>query len=283
MDFIAEHLAEVSMDNHLLTLPVEYTSDAAKGRTHWQLATTYQRIKSGALELGGAGAGMSAIRGLNLRWSIGAFVFCDRSSFGGGTVARPIAPGFSNSIPLDLPADATLSNLRGQLSETGGGVFASWRPRNGPFTLVGGLAFEQALQRGYRVDYTLTSGASAGAVGTLDYSATYRFWIPLAGVVWHWTRGRWEFAPRVQAGVPLPRAGWRGRISGAGFSVSGDAGTSGHGKHMGDPFAGIGLTVTYRPWHLSWDLGTALSQALIEPRIHEGVSNVWILSLRWEN
>ena len=52
---------------------------------------------------------------------------------------------------------------------------------------------------------------------------------------------------------------------------------------MGDPFAGIGLTVTYRPWHLSWDLGTALSQALIEPRIHEGVSNVWILSLRWEN
>ncbi len=283
MDFIAEHLAEVSMDNHLLTLPVEYTGDAAVGETDWQLATSYQRIASDALELSGAGAGIGANRTINPHWSLGAFAFADRSSFGGGAVARPVAPLFSDSIPLDLPADAILTDLRGQLSETGAGAFAVWHPPGSSYALIAGLAFEHLRQSGYRVDYTLTTGGSAGATGTLDYSATYRYWIPTLGVVWHWTRGSWDFAPRLQAGVPLPRRGWRGIISGPGFTVSGNTSTSGHGKHMGDPFAGVGLAVTYRPWHVSWDLGTLVSQALIEPRIHEGVSSVWILGLRWQH
>lgn len=281
MDFIAEHLSEVAMDNHLLTLPIWYSGNPRES-WDWQLDSGYQRITSGGLKLSGFGLGVGARRELATHWTIGGFAFFDEASFDGSPVARPVAPLFSNAIPLDLPADALLTNLRGRMSQVGAGFALSWQPEGRRYALMAGIAYDQVRLTGYRTDYLLTSGASAGASGTLDYSATYAFWIPMGGIEWRWTRGRWELAPRLHAGVPLPRYGWRGRILGPGFDIAGDTAASGNGKHMGDAFAGIGLGVTYRPWHLTTDLGTLVTQELIEPRIHEGVSAVWDLHLRWQ-
>jgi hypothetical protein len=282
MDFIAEHLSEVAMDNRLLTLPVWYSGEPGPRSLDWQFESGYQRIASGGLKLSGFDLGIGARRALNARWALGGFAVFDRSAFDGTTVARPVTPLFSDSIPLDLPADARLTNLRGHLTQSGAGLAATWRPPGRRYLLTAGVAYLSVRQQGYRIDYALTSGASAGASGTLDYSAAFHFWIPTAGIEWHWQRGSWELAPRLQAGIPLPRYGWRGRISGPGFDVAGDTDNIGNGKHMGDAFAGIGVAITYQPWHLSCDLGTLLSQELIEPRIHEGVSSVWMLNLRWQ-
>jgi hypothetical protein len=283
MDFIAEHLSEVAMDNRLLTLPMWYSGEPRARALDWQIETSYQRIASGGLKLDGAGFGLGMRRVLNDRWTVGGFAVFDRSAFDGTTVARPVAPLFSESIPLDLPADALLTNLRGHLTQSGAGLAVTWRPPEKRYAITAALTYLNVQQEGYRVDYTLTSGTSAGVSGTLDYSSTFHFWIPTAGIEWLWQRGSWELAPRMQAGMPLPRYGWRGRISGPGFDIAGDTNRIGNGKHMGDAFAGLGLAVTYRPWHLTCDLGTLLSQHLIEPRIHDGVSSVWMLNLRWQH
>jgi hypothetical protein len=58
---------------------------------------------------------------------------------------------------------------------------------------------------------------------------------------------------------------------------------SGNGKHFGDPSVTLGLDVTYRPAHLSLDIGTALTQQLLEPHVHRGVDSDWVLSVRWQH
>ncbi len=63
--------------------------------------------------------------------------------------------------------------------------------------------------------------------------------------------------------------------------MSGDTDTIGRGKHMGDPFAGFGLGVTYSPWRLTMDAGALLDQALVEPRIHKGVDRAWLINFSW--
>ena len=82
--------------------------------------------------------------------------------------------------------------------------------------------------------------------------------------------------------MPLPRRGFVGHISTAQFDIHGDQADAGSGKHFGDPSVTLGLDVTYRPAHLSFDVGTALTQELIEPVVHKGVDSNWVLSVRWQ-
>ena len=73
-----------------------------------------------------------------------------------------------------------------------------------------------------------------------------------------------------------------GRISGTGFDLAGNTADNGAGKHFGDPSVTLGLDVTYRPAHLSIDIGTALTQQVIEPVVHKGVNSDWVVSVRWQ-
>ena len=54
---------------------------------------------------------------------------------------------------------------------------------------------------------------------------------------------------------------------------------AGNGKHFGDISVTIGLDITYKPWALTMDVGSALSQALLERAIHKGVGQNWLLSV----
>jgi len=39
--------------------------------------------------------------------------------------------------------------------------------------------------------------------------------------------------------------------------------------------------VTYEPWDLTVDVGTTITQVLLEPLIHEGVSENLMISVFW--
>jgi hypothetical protein len=39
--------------------------------------------------------------------------------------------------------------------------------------------------------------------------------------------------------------------------------------------------MTYEPWNLTVDLGSTVTQALLEPHIHEGVEHNLMLSAFW--
>jgi hypothetical protein len=221
-------------------------------------------------------------RQLTRRWSLLGTGFFDRLDFSGRTEERALAPIFSPSFPISLPADATLTHQRGDLHQYGIGLAMRYQNEARPYVITFGSLLQHVNLQGYRVDYRLISGPDAGVAGTVDYSADYRFVTPFAAFEWRIARGEWRFSPRFLAGMPLPQRGWRGRIDGPGFQVAGDTASIGNGKHMGDPFAGFGFGVTYTPWHLTLDPGALLNQALVEPRIHKGVDRVWLMSFDWE-
>jgi hypothetical protein len=85
----------------------------------------------------------------------------------------------------------------------------------------------------------------------------------------------------VQLALPRPRRGIAGRITGPGFDLTGNTADNGTGTPFGDPSVTIGFNVTYRPWNLTVDLGSTITQALIEPRIHEGVQHNLLLTAHW--
>lgn len=282
MDFVAEHLPEAAMDNRLLTLPLSYTDSLTNDEWSVQLSALASRVESGNLRLTGPGVGAGMRRQLNRTWAVLGLGFFDHLSFSGDTEQRPVAPIFSTSFPVSLPADATLTNQRGDVRLWGIGLGMHYQPEGRPYSIAFGVLRERVKPDGYRVDYRLTSGASAGTAGTLDYSTEYPYWVPFATFEWRITHGEWQFSPRFSAAVPIPTWGWRGRISGPGFDVAGDTEKIGRGRHMGDSFGGFGFGITYSPWNLTMDAGALLNQALLEPRIHEGVDRAWLLNLSWE-
>lgn len=282
MDFVAEHLPEAAMDNRALSLPVNYAGNIAENDWSAQFGALASRIESGNLRLSGPGVGIGLRRQLSRNWGALGVAFFDRLSFSGDTEQRPVAPIFSTSFPVSLPADATLRNQRGDVRQWGVGLGARYQPEGRPYSITLGIARERVRLEGYRVDYRLTSGPSADTTGTLDYSAEYPYWLPFATFEWRITHADWQFSPRFSAGVPVPTWGWRGRISGPGFDVAGDTEKIGRGRHMGDSFGGFGFGITYSPWKLTVDAGALLNQMLLEQRIHEGVDRTWLLNFTWE-
>jgi hypothetical protein len=282
MDFVAEHLPEAAMDDRLLSLPVSYANDEQPTNWSAQVEALVARIESGRVNLGGPGVGLGLRRQLHRSWAVLGVAYFDHLDVSGTLEQRPVAPIFSESFPVSLPADATLDNQRGTMNHYGLGAALRYQPEARPYSATFGVIRSAVKLNGYRVDYLLTSGPDAGTAGTLDYSANYSFWIPFAQLEWRWTRDDWQLSPRASLGLPMPRRGWRGRMQGPGFDISGDTDAIGRGTHMGDAFAGFGLGLTYTPWHLTLDAGSLLNQVLLEPRIHKGIDRAWLMSIEWQ-
>jgi hypothetical protein len=282
MDFVAEHLPEAAMDDRLLSLPVSYADALERSSWSAQVEALIARIESGNVRVSGPGVGLGLRRRLDTSWSLLGVAHFDHLNVSGTPEQRPVAPIFSESFPVSLPADATLDHQRGTVNHYGAGLALRYQPDAHHYSATFGMIRSDVKLNGYRVDYRITSGPDAGTAGTLDYSANYSFWIPFAQLEWRFTRDTWQFSPRASFGLPVPHRGWRGEMQGPGFAISGDTAAIGRGKHMGDPFAGLGLGVTYTPWHLTLDAGSILNQALLEPRIHQGVDRAWLMSIEWQ-
>ena len=65
-------------------------------------------------------------------------------------------------------------------------------------------------------------------------------------------------------------------------SLSGNSSDHGHTKNYGDPSPVIGMVVRYEPGGLEIDIGAALTEALLEPLIHEGVDQNIAISVAWQ-
>ncbi|HTU64961.1 MAG TPA: hypothetical protein VMF52_03335 [Steroidobacteraceae bacterium] len=272
--FVAEHLPEVAMDDRYAALPLWARGvDVSAGLT---------AMSSGTLDLRGPTfdvAGTVGFHGLTFK----PFAFFDSFSLTSGRERRPLDEPFV-ATPLALPAAAEFRGLDGRMSDAGVGfavgdqVSSSWL---GEFDWFAGLLYQRVHLTDYRLDYLVLDGPDAGATGVIDFSATYAHLTPFVGFGKRFARGDWSFAPHVQLAVPLPRRGVSGRILGPGFDLAGDSADNGAGKHFGDPSVTVGFDVTYQPWDLTLDAGSFASQWLLEPHIHEGVDQNWMLHLTW--
>ncbi len=279
-EFIAEHVPEVAMDNRFATLPIwsEPSADA------WDFVVqgAAARTRSGAVVLDGAMFSIAALRALDERWAISTFAFWDELEFSGTRDQRPLATVFTTT-PLALPAAALFTNIRGTYRNVGAGL-AFKRKQNagwmGERQWAVGALLQRVTLRGYQADYRVLDGASAGAAGLVDYSGTYTHLTPFVGMAWPREWGGWQVLPHTQFALPIPRRGIQGRITGPSFDITGNTETAGRGsKHFGDASLTFGLDVTYQPWGLTVDIGTVITQALMEPAIHKGINENWVISV----
>jgi hypothetical protein len=274
------------MDNRFASLPLWNSCQQERAADQLFCAginAGYSAIHSGTLSFDGPMLALSASRPLGDKYRLTGFAFYDWFSLASGVEHRPLDTLFVD-VPLTQPADADFTGLDGKAHDIGLGLALngsadwSWLPW---FEWSAGVMWQQVKLSDYRFDYRIVEGPDTGTTGTVDFSATYMHISPFVGASWPRTRGTWRYAPHVQAAMPLPRRGIQGRITGPGFDLSGNSADNGTGTPFGDPSVTIGLNVTYAPWNLTVDIGSTITQALIEPKIHEGVQHNLLLTAQW--
>lgn len=284
IEFVAEHLPEVAMDNRYATLPV-WNATTASDRWSFTAQAGLGQTAAGSLRIGGPMLAAAASRALSRRWSVTLLGFTDRLSLSGAD-ERQLQTLFAPSTPIARPVDARFEHLDGRMQHDGAGLSAatfSDRGWLGAHGWVAGVLFEQVKLSDYRWDFTILAGRSTGTRGHIDFDHDYRHVTPFLGLQLMRERGDWTFSPHALVALPLPRRGFAGHIATAQFDIRGDTADAGNGKHFGDPSVTLGLDVTYRPAHLSFDIGTAVTQRLLEPHIHKGVDSDWVISVHWQH
>lgn len=287
LDFVAEHLPEVAMDNRIASLPL-WTRLNSAARHDWNFSVQggYADIRANTLKFAGRMLSAAAIRPIGADWQFSAFGFIDEYRLSSGVERRPLDVTFARSVPLSLPAQTEFSGLSGSARHTGIGVALrqdSTSERWGRYLWSVGVLWQRFTLRDYAFDYRVLEGASSGARGRIDYSTTYAHLTPFVGMAWPRDYGEWMSTPHVKFALPMPRRGVVGQINGPGFVASGDTASSGQGRHFGDASITVGWDIGYRPWGLTVDIGSVISQALLEPIINKGVNQTLMLSFRWDH
>jgi hypothetical protein len=285
IEYVGEHLAEVAMDNRFAALPIwGPIGNHERSAWHVEVNAAYARTEVDALTSDGPMFAVGVGRQLEGGTHVTAFGFFDDLQLTSGVEHRPLAVLFARDVPLILPAEAEFTDLAGTEHDVGFGIAmrrsAETRILHS-FEWTAGLLWQQITLRDYQFNYRVLDGPDAGTTGTIGYDATYSYLTTFAGIAWPHSRGSWGFTPHFQVAVPLPRYGVRGSITGPGFDLSGDTDSADNGKHFGDPSLTVGLDIAYRPWNMALDVGTTLSQRLLEPVINKGINSAWMFSARW--
>ncbi|MDY6948067.1 MAG: hypothetical protein SXG53_20355 [Pseudomonadota bacterium] len=281
IEFVQEHLPEVAMDNRYATLPFWGGAVEDDGQPQLDLQAGYTLTGAGALKIRGP---LLSVRGdwqVSGRWRVGALAFYDKLELRGDREERELQTLFAPSTPLVRPNAAVFTGLNGTATDLGLGVTVSKRAQGGVLGMhewLGGVLWQSVQLEDYRFGYLLQSGPQSGTAGTIDFDAQYDHFVPFGGLGLLRDYGDWSTDLHALVAYPMPRRGIRGHITGPGFDIHGDSADAGNGKHFGDPSVTVGYTLTYQPAHLSFDLGTLITQALLEPRIHPGIDRNLLLS-----
>lgn len=164
IEFVAEHLPEVAIDNRYATLPVWSAMEPSDG---WTLSAqaAFGRARAGHLEISGPMFSIAATRALGPRWSGSAFGFADELDFSGGNELRPLQTLFAPATPIARPVAARFDDLDGRMRHYGFGVAAAMASDDGwlgAHRWVGGVLFEQIELRDYGLDFAILEGEAAG-------------------------------------------------------------------------------------------------------------------------
>jgi len=224
IEYVAEHLAEIPMDDRYATLPV-WTATTAMPDDGWTFAAqgSFSQAGSGDLEVAGPMFSFAASRALSSRWAVTALGFADVLALSGGD-ERDLQTLFAPSTPIARPVAASFDGLDGSVNHYGVGLaFSATSERGwlGAHRWVAGLLFESVDLRDYRWNFTILEGPDAGTRGQIDFINDYRHFTPFAGLQIVRERGNWIFSPHALFALPLPRRGWVGHIQTDEFDIRG--------------------------------------------------------------
>ena len=285
IEFASEHIGEVGLENRLAQLPIwAMPNETERWSTVAQLG--YLSAGSDSLTVDGPMAAFAIHRKLSDRWSLGAFASFDRFDLRGGTEQRPLQTLFAPKVPIARPVETQFSGLEGRNVSSGVGLVATLRSDRGwlgEHRWVAGLSWQRVDLDRFDYHYRVLEGAQAGISGSLDFSASYDNLAGLVGLELLRDIGNWTLAPHLQFTVPVARRGFAGRITGPGFEFAGDSASAGNGAHFGDTTFSLGLQILYRPAHLSIDVGSTLTQAVLVPLNKRGIDKNIAFCVQWSH
>jgi hypothetical protein len=282
--FVAEHLPEAAMDQRFAALPLWNPSFDTAARPSWQLSAAFSRTSTSRESLQGPLLSVAFARSIAERWSLTAYAFFDNLDFSGSPENRPLIIPFAVAPPFATPVDASIGGLSGRLRDWGGGLVLTHKLNSRRFPDLEwsfGLQWQQVELSAFRTSFQILSGPQAGLIGSIDYSGNYTHITPMLGVSAPHRHASWVLTPHALAAVPLPKRGVAGRITSAAFDVAGNTDAAGNGKHFGDPYLALGFSIEYLPWKISVDVGALIAQRIVEPRVHEGINENWLINVGW--
>lgn len=195
LEYVAEHLPEVAMDNRYATLPLWGSSFADSPAWSAAVQGAFSRTTVGPLAIDGPLFAAALRRSLSRGWSVSAFGFYDGLALTGSRDERPLQTFFAPATPLQRPVDVQFTGLDGNAKNYGVGVSVTWRSSDGflgEHRWLGGVLWQRVQLRDYRFDYRIVAGPQTGTTGEIDFDADYAHVAPFAGLeiprdFGHWT------------------------------------------------------------------------------------------------
>lgn len=274
--YVAEHLLEVPMDARFQAFPTAYKDTQNTNITSTVLSVKGANLRSSML-------GFQISRQLSTpegkRWQLGAFM--DAIDFGGSTGHDVMRPQFGNipGFPGQFPVSIT--KVSGRANQYG--VFlARVLPLESDRVLAIGAALQALDISEFDVQFE-TVAPNDKLLARVSYAGNYRSMTPYATLSSLPVNraSRWYTAWHATLALPLPRQGFKGRLTGDYFDITGDTDSEGNGKHIPDIYIGWGYHLGYRPKNLSIDLGGMLYSAVLEPVAHKEIAPPIAISLTW--
>ena len=263
LDFTAEHLLEAPMDARYLAFPQIPASTTA---SETRLQPGYSYLSAGVMDVSVPMISAQHYQPLHGGWGLLFSGFYSRLSFSGSGGSATEEVTFVKSPRFDGVFDVDVNSVSGSGNHYGASA-AITHASSGGRSWQAGVAVERLDVSEFAVDFD-----SAGFSGRLDYAGQYNMITPYGSLQWLRSgNGGFYHTARVIAAWPLPREGFKGRISGDNLDLSGDTSSAGFGSHIPDPYLGFGYTLEHKNSGWRVDLGATLNFLALESVVHKGI------------
>ena len=209
-------------------------------------------------------------------------VFVDLMQFNGENGITSFDPLFLDSLPFTTPLDVNVTNTSGH-AEHYGITAARVEQLSENRSWQYGVALEYYNVAKFSVSFD-TTGLPDNFSAVVDYAEAYFALTPFVTLrhQFHFSNSRHHYAARIVAAWPLPRQGFSGQLTFSGFNQSGSTDETGNGKHIPDPYAGLGFSISSPDYSWQLDIGASLYFLVTEGQIHEGIKNPLFLNISWQ-
>lgn len=277
--FEAEHVLESPMNARYLALPA-IPDDI--NRQEFRLQTGLSKVSATRFGTTSVMLGVEYFMPQSGDTGFLFSFFTDFLRFDGDSGRTTFDPLFLDTVPFIKPLDVTITAVNGHAEHYG--ITAA---------RVSRLSVNNSWQYGVALEYYDvgefsvafdTVGLASNFSAVVDYAETYIAATPFVTFrhKFNIADSSYRYAARILAAWPLPRQGFSGHLQFNGFDQSGSTDTAGNGKHIPDPYAGIGFSISSPQYHWQLDIGASLYFFATEGLIHEGIDNPLFLNITWQ-
>jgi len=268
VEYVAEHLLEVPMDTRALAYPV-MPSNIHRSESRLQLG--YGSVGASKLNNEFQMLAFHFYSPINEHWGVLAGGFYDSFKFSGkkGKAVGEVLVVSAPQIPDKF--DITINDVSGGGKYAGTSLAVTYHP-GGSWRWQLGYAYADMDIKKFKTDFDTTS-LIENFSGSFDYAGQYHINTIFYGVEMTPRKlsKNVNFSPHLIVARNSPRVGFKGRVIGPNFDISGNTETNGRGTHIPDNYMGVGINVEHIPSGFRIDLGATLYTFSLEPAAHKGI------------